>query len=150
MIYYNEGQFNYKNTFFKIPNRMGLELDPESLNPNRMELVAPDESFMIAILFEEKTKPADEYLQEVFDGFEESELEVPEPIHRIQTVNGLTGYHTKYSAAFRNYVHCYDEYTFELPENEMLSIYLKTFSRLQDLTEYERVKKELLDSLKIK
>lgn len=147
MFYYNKGRLMRNGISFEIPDGVYIQTEAETVSEDKIDFISSDASFCFSLQFCETEKEAEEFLQEAYDIFEESYVEIIKPIHCARNKNGVNGYYTKYRTTYKDRIQNYDEYVFELPNQLLLNIYFKLQQSQSNEREYNRIQKALVDSL---
>jgi len=81
---------------FEFPNGMCFDFHPEAaLWEDGFQLIAPDGSFTLVLTFLTAEKTAKIFAEEIF---EERDIDhIIEPVHEVETENGLKGYATSFA-----------------------------------------------------
>ena len=144
MITHQNHKFIYNDiASLEFPNGMCINYDYEAASQNNFELISPDGSFRLVIEFFTSTKSAKEHIEEWCYS---DNHEIISPPHPITTPTGLTGYIIKFTSGREHYEEC----TLNLVGNERCNFWLlHKAGKHYDKNLYDRVKSELLESIKL-
>ena len=136
-IYHENGRFFFNQFSFCIPSGMCLSSEQDSLCG--IQMLAPDESFFLDLVFVETDLTAEEFIHDDID-----EYHVVRFIGPVSTVEGVPGSH----AAYETKHEIYDEFAFDVCERIVFNVSLRKWKEnCVDENFYNRVKNEILDSL---
>ena len=137
-IYYENGLFSYEQFSFQLPSRMCLSSEQDSMCG--IQLLAPDSSFFVDLVFVETDLNAEEFINDDID-----EYHVARFIGPVSTVEGVFGYHAAYETKYE----IYDEYAFDVCEGAIFNVSLRHWNKNRiDENFYNRVRNGILNSLR--
>ena len=146
MIQHQDNKFIYnEQAVFELPNGMCFNFHPETcLWEDGFQLMAPDDSFRLALAFLTVDKSAQDFAMEIYE--ERESVHIVEPMHEIQTVCGVKGWATLFE--YTNEV--VEEITLDLPgePHALLNMRFWRLKKPYDQALYERAKDEVLRSVR--
>lgn len=130
---------------FEFPNGMCFDFHPDfSIWEDGLQLIAPDGSFTLILAFLTVDKPAKVFAEEIF---EERDIDhIIDPVHEIETENGLKGYATSFAYTDE----MVEEISLDLPGEHHALLNVRLWRRLDrpyDEQLWEKAKAEVLRSL---
>ena len=136
-IYYENGLFSYEQFSFQLPSRMCLSSEQDSMCG--IQLLAPDSSFFVDLVFVETDLNAEEFIDDDIDEYHVVKFRGP-----VLTKNGVFGYH----AAYETKNESYDEFAFNASKGVIFNVSLRHWKENRiDEEFYNCVKNEILNSL---
>ena len=145
MIQHQNHKLIYNNqTTFELPNGICFDFHPEaSLWEDGFQLIAPDNSFKLVLVFLTVEKSAQTFASEIYE--EHDNVHAIEPVHMIKTKNGLKGYATIYEYTDE----IVEEITLDLPGKSHALLNIRLWRRKQSYNEslYTQAKNDILNSV---
>ena len=145
MIRHQDHKFIYnEQVSFELPNGMCFDFHPETdLWEDGFQLIAPDGSFKLVLVFTTVDKSAQTFAAELYE--ERENIHVVEPVHEIVTAGGIKGYATL--CEYTDEV--VDEITLDLPgeHHALLNVHFWRQKKPYDQVLYEQAKQEFLCSV---
>ena len=131
---------------FEFPNGMCFDFHPEApLWENGFQLIAPDGSFTLTLTFLTADKPAKIFAEEIY--VERDIDHIIEPVHEIETENGLKGYATSFAYTDE----MVEEITLDLPGEHHALLNVRFWRRLDrpcDEQLWEKAKADVFRTLR--
>ena len=144
MITHQNHKFIYNDiASLELPNGICINYDCEAMSQDNFELISPDGGFRLVIEFFNSDKNIKWDLEEWCYYEDHVVINPPQP---IITPTGLVGYIATFSSGDDNYEEC----TLYISDTERCNFWLwHRTGKPYDKAHYERVKAELLDTLKL-